>query len=272
MTNHRHDSEFEALQAEWLLHPMDLKEIMEDLRGELLTLEELALTLLDGGIELEYLETKYLTDRGQVNLLMVIACQDTLTVDWDDLSRRCGEVTDAVVADHLRREDPEADEELPPGEKPLHELIRVALEVHAVDPAISNAHGEELARAIALDQSHRKGLLLKGGVAPRWVAPDIGVPPLNHDRNVITSFDPNYRVTRDWRGFERVSKRLIDLLFLWPRPERKGMRMREYSRIVKEDMRLGANSPEELKKILRSSPACPQDAGGPVVGNYTEPD
>jgi len=71
-----------------LMHPNDLKEIMDSLRGEELTIEELLHTLLDGGVELDYLTTRYRTSVGYKNLLMVIACQDNLTVDFDDLLGR----------------------------------------------------------------------------------------------------------------------------------------------------------------------------------------
>ena len=79
---------------EFLIHPDELKFIMSDLRGEELSLEELAHVLLDGGLELEYLSERYKTNRGSKNLLMVIACQDNLEVDWDDLARRVKAVED----------------------------------------------------------------------------------------------------------------------------------------------------------------------------------
>jgi hypothetical protein len=73
---------------EFILHPEELKYLMDSLRGHRVTMPELIQLLLDGGLEVEYLQEKYLTSAGPKSLLMVIAAQDSLTVDFLDLEAR----------------------------------------------------------------------------------------------------------------------------------------------------------------------------------------
>jgi len=78
----------EEYRKVFLLDPDELKFMMDDLRGVSMTLPELAQTLLDGNVEPQYLGEKYKTSAGYKNLLMVIACQDNLVVDFADIVKR----------------------------------------------------------------------------------------------------------------------------------------------------------------------------------------
>lgn len=78
----------EEYRKVFLLDPDELKFIMDDLRGVPMTLPELVQVLLDGGIGPEYLREKYKTNIGDKSLIMVIACQDTLEVDFTDIAQR----------------------------------------------------------------------------------------------------------------------------------------------------------------------------------------
>jgi len=95
-----------ASTTEYLLYPDDLRDILESLRGELLEPEEVLMILLDGGIELEYLSTKYKTDLGPKNLFLLVLCQDTLVIDYDDLQQRCDHNEDLLnhVTEQVRDE------------------------------------------------------------------------------------------------------------------------------------------------------------------------
>jgi len=90
----------DASAFEWLLLPEDLYEIAGDLKGIEMSLEELAETLIEGGIGVEYLATKYKTDKGDLSLLLVIACQDNLKLDTEDLVNRIHKIAsrDAAIA------------------------------------------------------------------------------------------------------------------------------------------------------------------------------
>jgi hypothetical protein len=95
----------EQYRKVFLLPPNELQFIMEDLRGVEMTLVELAQILLDGGIGPEYLGEKYKTSEGSFNLLMVIACQDNLEVDFADLHERVEQYYDDLehaFEDHAR--------------------------------------------------------------------------------------------------------------------------------------------------------------------------
>jgi len=162
-----------GVHVDYLLEPEDLKEIMAKLRGESFTLEELALTLLAGGIELEYLRAKYKTSVGYKNLLLVIACQDSLVVDWDDLERRCAVVIDAVVADYHRRLEeegghaPSSPVEGPPEEEILHTPSKgkgAAEEPPQNTPEEVRSDGPPPSKVE----------LLSGGIAPVWSEPHRG--------------------------------------------------------------------------------------------------
>jgi hypothetical protein len=82
----------EEYRTVFLLEPEELRFLLDDLRGEEFTLEELAQVLLDGGLSYRYLAEKYLTGKGMRSLLNVVACQDVLEVDWDDLQQRVDDI------------------------------------------------------------------------------------------------------------------------------------------------------------------------------------
>jgi hypothetical protein len=97
MTSHENIRLGEPAKPEFLLYPDDLRDILDGLRGEQLTPEEVVQILLDGGIELDYLSERYQTSAGPKNLFLVVLCQDTLTVDYDDLQRRCDRSEDLLL-------------------------------------------------------------------------------------------------------------------------------------------------------------------------------
>lgn len=166
----RDGPEVKAVHVDYLLEPRDLKDIMAKLRGEDLTLEEIALTLLAGGIELEYLGAKYKTNLGPKNLLIVIACQDSLVVDWDDLHRRCVVVIDAVLGDHLRRLEEEKYLVLPtPAEEaPKQGDIPSPPEEPEEEMGVQDPVLDALEWSINKVENTTPVKLLSGGVAPVW--------------------------------------------------------------------------------------------------------
>jgi len=78
-----------GVRLENLLYPDDLRDILEGLRGEVLTPEVVLHILLDGGIELDYLTERYHTTAGPKNLFLVVLLQESLEVDYSDLQQRC---------------------------------------------------------------------------------------------------------------------------------------------------------------------------------------
>jgi hypothetical protein len=81
----------EEYRKVFYLDPEELKFLMEDLRGQDADLEELGQVLYDGGLGPEYLGQKYPTDKGEISLILLIACQDNLSVDWELLNHRVEE-------------------------------------------------------------------------------------------------------------------------------------------------------------------------------------
>jgi len=228
MTSKRQSSEFERVHTDWLIDPYDLQEIMEDLRGEELSLEELALTLLQGGIEIEYLETKYKTSMGDHNLLMVIACQDSLEVDWEDLDRRYEKVLNAVVGDHIRRETLDGNEGLPTGEKPLDEIAHEAAE--------AGFHPDPQGYVALLKEDNKPVQLLAGGIAPKWEA-DVYAPDLHvRTGSYLSALDPGSGVIHNQDGSFHLRKGMVDILKFRDFPGTQLTTIREYSKMVRSDI------------------------------------
>lgn len=245
MTTSRQKTELEEVaECDFLISPDDLLEIMQDLEGEELTLEELAQTLLDGGIELEYLETKYKTNKGYYNLLIVIACQHELEVDWEDLARRCEEVVLMVVGDYIHH-DSEALINSATPDTAIADLVSEAERVDPRDPRINQlryvdfyGHLQWLRRVIA--EAPRKPLH-RGAIAPKWSDPHLG--PITTRGGTLV---PGPRLSRDVqtpKGLvsKRTHKSAMDLLetrifpgIEGPPLSQKGMTPAKYLAVVKE--------------------------------------
>jgi hypothetical protein len=242
MMNSQQDSEMKDVACDYLLEPDDLKEIMDDLRGEDLTLEELALTLLSGGIELEYLSERYKTSEGDLNLLMVIACQDSLEVDWDDLAARCREVVIAVVANHLRLSDSETDQVRPQNEENLTYLVREGLKVEyedtSLDPMGYAMYIAKLKSVERLLAETTRVRLTKGGIAPKWSDPHRGAALHRHDPGETPGHDLGNRPSSDPTDIPKLQKGVLDL---FPNPDNPGKRgfgavpPWKVGRLIKED-------------------------------------
>jgi hypothetical protein len=168
MTDHD-GPKVEGVHLDYLLEPIDLKSIMARLRGKEFSIEELAYTLLAGGIELEYFSTKYKTNRGYKNLLIVIACQDSLEVDWDDLDARCKEVIEVIVAVNGKPLEGGAGEPEPP------EVATPELE-KAPEPEKGPEQSflDKLAWVQRVIAKSRDADILSGGIAPVWSEPHRG--------------------------------------------------------------------------------------------------
>lgn len=239
MTDNHHGPDLQQVHMDYLLDPDDLKEIMEDLKGEELSLEELALTLLAGGIELEYLSEKYSTNKGPKNLLLVIACQDSLEVDWDDLRRRCDQVIACVVGNHLRQHD--AGEEHLPGDEDLFDLVEEGLKIEyeetSLDPmqwAMFHGHLQSAKRNLS---SAKRVDLLSGGVAPQWTGPQLG-PAIRQEPGIPPGPDLGARPGLEHEGKLRLQKSAGELLGVRVKPVHevpKLVPIEKFIGIVRED-------------------------------------
>lgn len=256
--------------GEWLLCPDDLKEIMGDLRGEELTLEDLAMTLLSGGIDLEYLSTKYKTNKGDKNLLVVIACQDDLEVDWEDLTRRCERTILAMVGNHLVKEE----SELEKFEKDPESLVFLTQEENQLpfdsfkgDVFQYARYRAHLEFAKSLLEKTPRVRLTEGGIAPSWGEAHVGPSRRGPDGQ--------FHATNPTRGIRATvcmetapaTKGMHSTLGF---PERgntkapdKGVPLREFSKVVTEDFEKYYNfllpwSKRKLKSVL-GDPSVSQD-------------
>lgn len=252
----------ELTEGDFLIAPDDLKEIMEDLQGEELSLEELAQVLLDGGIELEYLAAKYKTNKGDQSLLVVIACQDNLEVDWDDLARRCELVIVSVVNEHLQIDGPGMVE---------HHLRECSL-IHLVEEASKIQPGDtrlgqlryvdfygHLQWAKRLIVEGQKETIVKGQLAPKWNEPHRG--PL-HDRRGGFPPGPTLRdrpasVTDSTQHLHQQAVGIVQSRIFpgMDGPKKRGLPISVYAKLVKEDVNktrsvLSEWSEEGLTSIL----------------------
>jgi len=274
MTTSRQKDDLENVaEGDFLISPDDLVEIMEDLRGEELSLEEIAQVLLDGGIELEYLATKYKTNKGDQNLLVVIACQDNLEVDWDDLARRCEEVVIMVVGDYYHNSR-QSTFDMYIGEDSMTDLIRDASYVNPGDPRIDqmryvdfHGHISWLKRVIAESPRAR---LRRGGVAPVWCEPDRG-PIHNRTGDIVPGPDLGSRPMSGNLGpvgtFTSAHGIAESRIFPGYSVTPKGVAMSAYAKMVKEDFEktnsiLSTWSKDNLIRVLEGEN---QNPLGPLV-------
>jgi hypothetical protein len=243
MMNLQQETELgEEREHAFLIAPDDLIEIMCDLQGEELSLEELAQVLLNGGIELEYLSERYKTTEGDLSLLMVIACQDNLEVDWADLARRCEEVVIMVVGDYFHNEG-QRTEDMYAGRSTVAELLSDAVTVRPGDPRIGvhryvDFRGHMMWLQRVIDEAPR-AKLHKAAIAPKWCEPEKG--PIT-DRTGFEKPGPDLgerpgSLPNCSASTHKGAAEIIEtLLFPGYDEAPKGQTIREYSRVVKKDL------------------------------------